>query len=61
MSNNSVDFYIDIKSPYSYLALGPAIKIFNKLGFKCNLLPYTLDIADYLGSAKVTGDYSAFT
>ena len=61
MSNNSIDFYIDIKSPYSYLALDPAIKIFNQLGFKCNLLPYTLDIADYLGSAKVTGDYSALT
>tara|TARA_B100001109_G_scaffold81466_1_gene66525 strand:- start:253 stop:384 length:132 start_codon:yes stop_codon:yes gene_type:complete len=43
------------------LALDPAIKIFNQLGFKCNLLPYTLDIADYLGSAKVTGDYSALT
>ena len=61
MSNNSIDFYIDIKSPYSYLALDPALKIFNQLGFKCNLLPYTLDIADYLGSAKVTGDYLPLT
>jgi len=61
MSNNSIDFYIDIKSPYSHLALDPAIKVFNQLGFKCNLLPYTLDIADYLGSATVTGDYSALT
>ena len=61
MSNNLIDFYVDIKSPYAYLALDPAIKIFNQLGFKCNLLPYTLDIADYLGNAKVTGDYSALT
>ena len=56
MPNNSIDFYIDIKSLYYYLALDLAIKIFNQLGFKCNLLPYTLDIADYLGSVKVTGD-----
>ena len=61
MSNNSIDFYIDIKSPYAYLALDPAIKVFDQLGLKCNLLPYTLDIADLLGSATVTGDYSALT
>ena len=53
MSNNSVDFYIDIKSPYAYLALDPAIKTFDQLGLQWNLLPYTLDIADYLGSAAV--------
>ncbi len=56
MSNNSIDFYIAIKSPYAYLALDPAIKIFNQLGLKCNLLPYTLDIADYLGSATVNNE-----
>jgi 2-hydroxychromene-2-carboxylate isomerase len=56
MSNNSIDFYIDIKSPYAYLALDPATKIFNQLGLKCNLLPYTLDIADYLGSATVNNE-----
>ena len=53
MSNNSIDFYIDIKSPYAYLALDPAIKIFDQLGLQWNILPYTLDIADYLGSATV--------
>ena len=56
MSNNSVDFYIDIKSPYAYLALDPAIKIFDQLGLQWNLLPYTLDIADYLGSATVNNE-----
>ena len=56
MSNNSVDFYIDIKSPYAYLALDPAIKMFDQLGLKWNLLPYTLDIADYLGSATVNNE-----
>ena len=56
MSNNSIDFYIDIKSPYAYLALDPAIKIFDQLGLQWNILPYTLDIADYLGSAKVNNE-----
>ncbi len=56
MSNNSIDFYIDIKSPYAYLALDPAIKRFDQLGLHCNLLPYTLDIADYLGSATVNNE-----
>ena len=56
MSNGSVDFYIDIKSPYAYLALDPAIKMFDQLGLKWNLWPYTLDIADYLGSATINND-----
>ena len=56
MSNNSIDFYIDIKSPYAYLALDPAIKIFDQLGLQWKLLPYTLDIADYLGSATVNNE-----
>ena len=56
MSNNSIDFYIDIKSPYAYLALDPAIKMFDQLGLQWNLLPYTLDIADYLGSATVNNE-----
>ena len=56
MSDNSIDFYIDIKSPYAYLALDPAIKVFDQLGLHWNLLPYTLDIADYLGSATVNNE-----
>ena len=56
MFDNSIDFYIDIKSPYAYLALYPAIKVFDLLGLHWNLLPYTLDIADYLGSATVNNE-----
>ena len=56
MSNGSVDFYIDIKSPYAYLALDPAIKMFDQLGLEWNVWPYTLDIADYLGSATINND-----
>ena len=51
--HNSIDFYIDIKSPYAYLALDPAIEMFDQLGLSWSILPYTLDIADYLGSATV--------
>ena len=53
INHNSIDFYIDIKSPYAYLALDPAIEMFDQLGLRWSLLPYTLDIADYLGSATV--------
>ena len=56
MSDNSIDFYIDIKSPYAYLALVTAIKVFDQMGLQWNLLPYTLDIADYLGSATVNNE-----
>ena len=56
MSNGSVDFYIDIKSPYAYLALDPAVKMFDQLGLKLTIWPYTLDIADYLGSATVNAE-----
>ena len=56
MSTRSVDFYIDIKSPYAYLAFDPAIEIFDQLDLKCNVWPYMLDIADYLGSATVNED-----
>ena len=56
MSNNSIDFYIDIKSTYAYLALVPAIRMFDQLGLKCNLLPHTLDIAAYLGSTTVDNE-----
>ena len=56
MSSNPIDFYVDIKSPYAYLALDPAIKMFNQLSLKWNLWPYTLDIADYLGSATVNSE-----
>ena len=56
MSNNSIDFYVDIKSPYAYLALDPAIEMFDQLGLHWNLLPYTLNIADYLGSATVNNE-----
>ena len=61
MSNGSVDFYIDIKSPYAYLALDPAVKMFDQLGLKLTIWPYTLDIADYLGSATVNAEGKIIT
>ena len=38
------------------MALDPAIKIFDQLSLVWNLWPYTLDIADYLGSATVNSE-----
>ena len=48
-----VDLYIDFKSPYAYLAVEPAWELERDFDISLNWLPYTLDIPDYLGSAKV--------
>jgi|TARA_B100000530_G_C15889907_1_gene460969 2-hydroxychromene-2-carboxylate isomerase len=53
MATGFVDFYIDIKSPYAFLALEPSLNTFAELDLEINFFPYILDIADYLGSAKV--------
>ena len=53
MATGFVDFYIDIKSPYTFLALEPSLNTFAELDLEINFFPYILDIADYLGSAKV--------
>ena len=53
MVDQSVTIYIDYKSPYAYLSVEPTWALARD--FKVNLkwLPYTLDIPDFLGSAKV--------
>ena len=45
--------YVDLKSPYAYLAVEPTRRLARKCGVKLDWLPYTLDISSYLGSAKV--------
>jgi len=50
-----IRFYIDFKSPYAYLAKGPARDLARETGAVIEWLPYTLDIPAYLGSAKVDG------
>ena len=45
--------FVDLKSPYAYLAIEPTRRLARKCGVALDWLPYTLDIPSYLGSAKV--------
>ncbi len=49
----AVQFYIDIKSPYAYLAVADADQLEAETGIALDWLPYTLDIPAYLGGAEV--------
>jgi len=45
--------YLDLKSPYAYLALAPARVLCAQHGVALDWLPYVLDIPSYLGSARL--------
>lgn len=45
--------YIDLKSPYAYLAIDPTRAMAAAAGVAIDWRPFTLDIPSYLGSAKV--------
>ncbi len=45
--------YIDVKSPYAYLALAPVRALCAEHGVAIDWLPYVLDIPSYLGSARL--------
>ena len=45
--------YIDLKSPYAYLAIEPTRAMAGALGIAIDWRPFTLDIPSYLGSAKL--------
>lgn len=45
--------YIDLKSPYAYIAIDPTRAMAAALGVKIDWRPFTLDIPSYLGSAKL--------
>jgi 2-hydroxychromene-2-carboxylate isomerase len=47
--------YIDLKSPYAYLAIDPTRAMAAGLGVAIDWRPFTLDIPSYLGSAKLDG------
>ena len=53
MNDKQIDVYIDYKSPYAYLAIEPTWELERDYRVHINWLPYTLDIPDYLGSARV--------
>ena len=44
--------YVDIKSPYAFVAIRPTLALENELGLKFDWRPLTLDIPSYLGSAE---------
>lgn len=44
--------YIDIKSPYAFVAIKPILAMEEELGMQFDWRPLTLDIPSYLGSAK---------
>jgi 2-hydroxychromene-2-carboxylate isomerase len=53
MDEKTVPVYIDFKSPYAYLAVEPARTLERDYRVRLDWLPYTLDIPDFLGSARV--------
>ncbi|MEL7101645.1 MAG: DsbA family protein [Pseudomonadota bacterium] len=44
--------YVDIKSPYAFVAIRPTLALEAELGVSFEWRPLTLDIPSYLGSAK---------
>lgn len=48
--------YIDLKSPYAYIAIDPTRDLAAGLGIEIDWRPFTLDIPSYLGRAKLAKD-----
>ncbi|MEM7099688.1 MAG: DsbA family protein [Pseudomonadota bacterium] len=51
-SESPLIVYVDIKSPYAFVAIKPTLALEAKLGIQFDWRPLTLDIPSYLGSAK---------
>ncbi len=47
--------YLDIKSPYAFIAREPTRRMAAELGIEVDWRPLTLDIPSYLGSARLDG------
>jgi 2-hydroxychromene-2-carboxylate isomerase len=56
MTTKTIQLYVDHKSPYAYLAVEPAWELEQDFDVKLDWLPYTLNIPDFLGSAKLGDD-----
>jgi 2-hydroxychromene-2-carboxylate isomerase len=52
-SDRPLIVYLDIKSPYAYLALAPTLELAERLDIEIDWRPFVLDIPSYLGSAKL--------
>ena len=48
--------YIDLKSPYAYIAIEPTRAMARSVHVEIDWRPFTLDIPSYLGSAKLAKD-----
>lgn len=48
--------YIDYKSPYAYLAVGPAYRLARDTGARLDWLPYDLDLGSFMGTARLGAD-----
>ncbi len=48
--------YIDLKSPYAYIAIDPTRAMAKSLGVEIDWRPFTLDLPSYMGSAKLAKD-----
>ncbi len=46
--------YVDVKSPYAFIAIKPTLALERRLGVQFDWRPLTLDIPSYLGSARKT-------
>ncbi|MBU2646555.1 DsbA family protein [bacterium] len=51
-SEEQLIVYVDIKSPYAFVAIRPTLELEASLGIRFDWRPLTLDIPSYLGSAK---------
>lgn len=54
-SDSPLIVYIDVKSPYSFVAVKPTLALEEELGVQFDWRPMTLDIPSYLGSAEKRG------
>jgi 2-hydroxychromene-2-carboxylate isomerase len=59
--NSPLVVYIDLKSPYAYLAIDPTRAMAAEIGIPVEWRPFTLDIPSYLGSARLDGKGKAVT
>ena len=48
--------YIDLKSPYAYIAIAPTRAMARSLGVEIDWRPFTLDIPSFMGSARLASD-----
>ena len=51
-SNSPLIVYVDIKSPYAFVAIRHTLELEASLGLQFDWRPLTLDIPSYLGSAR---------